>query len=160
MFLRGGFITPILDINDSEYNINVSEIKNKNVDLIVALDYDYNSQGKIILDNNSDEYFRMELVSIYEQEKNNIIVIFRVIYRSYFPNENDFKKFGKIIILGLNKRPNRILYSKKNDEIDDVNEIDYNKINFDDKNILTVNLDNINLLLNTDKDYKIILEDI
>ena len=160
MFLRGGFITPILDINDSEYNINVSEIKNKNVDLIVALDYDYNSQGKIILDNNSDEYFRMELVSIYEQEKNNIVVIFRVVYKSYFPNENDFKKFGKIVVLGLNKRPNRILYSKKNDEIDDINEIDYNKIIFDDKNILTVNLDNINLLLNTDKDYKIILEDI
>ena len=161
MFLRGGFITPILDINDNEYNINANDIKNKNVDLIVALDYDYNSQGKIILDNNSDEYYRMELVSIYEQEKNNIVIIFRVIHRSYVPNsQNDFKKFGKIFVLGLNKRPNRILYCVKNNEIDDVNEIEYNKIDFDDKNILNINLDDINLLLNTDKDYKIILEDI
>jgi alpha-glucosidase len=161
MFLRGGFITPILDINDNEFNINSNEIKNKNVNLIIALDYDYNSEGKIILDNNSDEYYRMELVSLYDKEKNNIVIIFRVIHRSYVPNnENDFKKFGKITILGLNKRPNRIMYNIKNNEIDVINEIEYNKIVFNEKNILYVNLENINLLLNTENDYKIILEDI
>ena len=163
LFYRSGFITPIQEILDSEYDINEDNLSKKNVNLIIALDEDYQSQGKIIFDDSkSENYFRIDFVTVFKKEESKLELLMRVTNDNYNLPNDIYSYYDKIIILGLGKKPNYIKYYKKNyEENEEVQDLNDNYFVYDEKKeVLIIKLSDIHIRVNNKDEKKIILYDI
>ena len=163
IFLRGGFITPIQEISNEEYNISDSDLIKKNINLIIALDNDYQSQGKIIFDNFiSENYFRIDFVTIFKSDESKLELLMRVTKNSFDLPNDIYPYYEKIFFLGLGKKPSYIKYFRKdieeNEEIKDLND---NCFVYDEnKELLVINLKDSFIRVNNKDEKKIVLYDI
>jgi hypothetical protein len=163
IFLRGGFITPIQEISNEEYNITDSDLIKKNINLIIALDNDYQSQGKIIFDNFiSENYFRIEFVTIFKSDESKLELLMRVTKNSFDLPNDIYPYYEKIFFLGIGKKPSYIKYFSKdieeNEEIKDLND---NCFVYDEnKELLVINLKDSFIRVNNKDEKKIVLYDI
>ena len=70
IFARGGFITPLVHLMEftDEY---LENLRTKPIELIIALDDNYESQGKLYIDDGESadsSYYKMDFVSLYDDK--------------------------------------------------------------------------------------------
>ena len=135
----------------------------KNINLIIAFDNDYQSQGKIIFDNFiSENYFRIDFVTIFKSDESKLELLMRVTKNSFDLPNDIYPYYEKIFFLGLGKKPSYIKYFRKdieeNEEIKDLND---NCFVYDEnKELLVINLKDSFIRVNNKDEKKIVLYDI
>ena len=179
IYLRGGKITPVqlLDeyydvyINNNillnnkqnsginmDENLSMEKMKEKPIQLLIALDSNLQAQGRILLDdfNTNDskkkKYFYKMLITV-SQRANDISIFFRVFSFKYILQSNLFKNsINRLIIYGFTKLTvKKITIMNKIGRV----EIDRSKLIFSQtSDILTI--PNINIPLNMDTKILII----
>ena len=178
IFLRGGKITPVqlldeyydLYINNNMFNnknnynfyndeiLSMEKMKEKPIQLLIALDNNMQAQGRILLDdfNTNDskkkKYFYKMLITV-SQRTTDISIFFRVYTFKYnLPNNLFQNSINRLIIYGFTKLSiKKITIMNKNGRI----EFDRSKLIFSQtSDVLTI--PNINVPLNMDTKILII----
>ena len=160
LFARGGFITPIQQSN-LDYN-NLQEMRYQPIQLLIALDRDYQAQGKLMIDDgisNNKKYYLMDFVAIHIEENREINILFKTTKNLYIIENDMYPKINALKIYGIKKMPSRILFDEGSDkeEIDlglDNAEFDY------ELNVLQISTSNISIKLGNNSKYKLMLKDI
>ena len=178
IYLRGGKITPVqlldeyYDIyinnnilsNKNNYEFNTDEIlsmekmKEKPIQLLIALDNNMQAQGRILLDDfdtndsKKKKYFYKMLITV-SQRTNDISIFFRVFSLKYVLHRDLFKNsINKLIIYGFNKLTvKKITIMNKIGRV----EFDRRKLIFSQTSDL-LTIPNINIPLNMDTKILII----
>ena len=178
IYLRGGKITPVqlldeyYDIyinnnilsNKNNYEFNTDEIlsmekmKEKPIQLLIALDNNMQAQGRILLDDfdtndsKKKKYFYKMLITV-SQRTNDISIFFRVFSLKYVLHRDLFKNsINRLIIYGFNKLTvKKITIMNKNGRV----EFDRRKLIFSQTSDL-LTIPNINIPLNMDTKILII----
>ena len=175
LFLRGGKITPVqmldeyydiyignkniknIEFNDDN-NLNMEKMKEKPIQLLIALDNNMQAQGRILLDdfvtNDSKKkknFYKM-LITV-SHRTNDISIFFRVYSFKYNLSSDLFKnRINRLIIYGFTKLTiKKITIMNKNQRV----ELDRSKLIFSqNSDVLTI--PNINIPLNMDTKILII----
>ena len=175
LFLRGGKITPVqmldeyydiyignkniknIEFNDDN-NLNMEKMKEKPIQLLIALDNNMQAQGRILLDdfvtNDSKKkknFYKM-LITV-SHRTNDISIFFRVYSFKYNLSSDLFKnRINRLIIYGFTKLIiKKITIMNKNERV----ELDRSKLIFSqNSDVLTI--PNINIPLNMDTKILII----
>ena len=159
IFARGGFITPLLVQNDT--STYIENLRFNPVELIIALDDNYESQGKLFIDDgeNVDRlYYKMDFVSLYDDKNKNIEIIFKKVYESFTIPEKWFPYIERVTIYGIGNAPSRVTYFRGGD---DEKEIPKEKIKYDtNKKVLVIELQSEQILKSKNNTIRFILEGI
>ena len=178
IYLRGGKITPVqlLDeyydiyINNNILNnkniyefytdeiLSMEKMKEKPIQLLIALDNNMQAQGRILLDDfdtndsKKKKYFYKMLITV-SQRTNDISIFFRVFSLKYILHRDLFKNsINRLIIYGFNKLTvKKITIMNKNGRV----EFDRRKLIFSQTSDL-LTIPNINIPLNMDTKILII----
>jgi alpha-glucosidase (family GH31 glycosyl hydrolase) len=178
IYLRGGKITPVqlLDeyydiyINNNILNnkniyefytdeiLSMEKMKEKPIQLLIALDNNMQAQGRILLDDfdtndsKKKKYFYKMLITV-SQRTNDISIFFRVFSLKYILHRDLFKNsINRLIIYGFNKLTvKKITIMNKNGRV----EFDRRKLIFSQASDL-LTIPNINIPLNMDTKILII----
>ena len=178
IYLRGGKITPVQLLDDyydiyinnnilnnkNIYEFNTDEIlsmekmKEKPIQLLIALDNNMQAQGRILLDDfdtndsKKKKYFYKMLITV-SQRTNDISIFFRVFSLKYILHRDLFKNsINRLIIYGFNKLTvKKITIMNKNGRV----EFDRRKLIFSQTSDL-LTIPNINIPLNMDTKILII----
>lgn len=158
LFARGGFITPVQKSNLGYKNL--ISMRAQPIQLIVALDRDRQAQGQIMIDdgeNGDKKYYRMEFVALFEEEKKEIDLLFRVTKNQYEIPEGMYPKIDQIKIYGIKESPSRVSFDNGNEEVD----LSSESIMFDSNlNTMEINTKEINMHFGKEAKYKLLIKDI
>ena len=131
------------------------------VELIIALDDNYESQGKLFIDDgeNVDRlYYKMDFVSLYDDKNKNIELIFKKVYESFTIPEKWFPYIERVTIYGIGNAPSRVTYFRGGD---DEKDIPKEKIKYDtNKKVLVIELQSEQILKSKNNTIRFILEGI
>ena len=175
LFLRGGKITPVqlLDeyydiyignnknnylFNNNEINLSMDKMKEKPIQLLIALDNNMQAQGRILLDDfisndSKKKKFFYKMIITVSQRTNDISIFFRVYSFKYNTPSDLFSNcINRLIIYGFTKLSiKKITVMNKNGRL----ELDRTKLIFSQtSDVLTI--PNINVPLNMDTKILII----
>ena len=160
LFARGGFITPIQQSN-LDYK-NLQEMRYQPIQLLIALDRDYQAQGKLMLDDgisNNKKYYLMDFVALHIEENREINILFKTTKNLYIIENDMYPKINALKIYGIKKMPSRILFDEGSDK--EEIELGLDNAEFDyELNVLQINTSNISIKLGNNSKYKLLLKDI
>ena len=160
IFARGGFITPLVHLMEftEEY---LENLRTKPIELIIALDDNYESQGKLYIDDGESadsSYYKMDFVSLYDDKNQQLEIIFKKVHETFNIPEGWYPYIKYLKIYGLHNIPSHTSLYIDETKVKDLNE---ENLMFNTTiQVLTIDFKDENLLKLTNVISKLILDNI
>lgn len=160
IFARGGFITPLVHLMEftDEY---LENLRTKPIELIIALDDNYESQGKLYIDDGESadsSYYKMDFVSLYDDKNQQLEIIFKKVHETFNIPEGWYPYIKYLKIYGLHNIPSHTSLYIDETKVKDLNE---ENLMFNTTiQVLTIDFKDEKLLKLTNVISKLILDNI